>query len=143
MDPGRNLDVELSPTDTRARLPAGVGRVLFRITDNDDLSSFAAGRDLMLPDGTPWYTVPRENSGLWRLLARDGFLTDSDKTRRFRRLQNSIISTSVQPFLLDLSRVQVCVYVRSRRDDSLSLLSFDNPFCRRDGNTYSRVYEGK
>ncbi|EIM83392.1 uncharacterized protein STEHIDRAFT_159972 [Stereum hirsutum FP-91666 SS1] len=129
-DTGRNSDIELSPFESIKRDPDAVGRVLFRITDNNDPSSFAAGRDLMQPGGiTPWYAVPRKNSAAWRLLIRDGLLIDSNKPWGTRRLTTSTISALEEPFLFDLSNTEINVYVRSKRDGGFYKLAFGNPFC--------------
>lgn len=144
-DTGRTSDIELSPFESVEHDPDAVGRVLFRITDNTDPSSFAAGRDLMQPGGiTPWYAVPRKGSGAWRLLLRDGLVTDYNKPRGTRRLTTSIISALEEPFLFDLSNTEVSVYVRSKWDGGLYKLTFDNPFCIHQ--TYcprTRLYEGE
>lgn len=87
--------MDSSPPQHTDDLSHELGQIRFRITASDDPVTFASGKDLLMPNGLPWYTIPRAPyvgandppSLLWKLLLHDGLVSDSiiytHKQRRF------------------------------------------------------------
>lgn len=98
----------------------GAGQLRFRITRRRDPASFASGKDLALPNGSPWNTVPRINaasSAVKRQLLNDGFITPADAAHapRHRRTRTPTLTRLEDPFVIDFAATRVNLNIQNLR----------------------------
>ncbi|TFY69380.1 hypothetical protein EVG20_g3173 [Dentipellis fragilis] len=102
---------------SRGSGPDEHGEVRFRVTPGDDVMDFAAGQDLLYPDGLPWkvtlgrIALHKTYNDVSVMLLRDNLVTEEmlaairDGTFKYQRSPNRrLVSRIGQPFSVDLSR---------------------------------------
>lgn len=98
-----------------------LGQIRFRITPSSDPSSFAHGKDLLMPNGLTWHSVPRapynyrngRPSFLWKLLLRDGLVSDAITYTHRQRHSSDDLTRFGQPFPVKFGGLRFSRTVRS------------------------------
>ncbi|OBZ70111.1 hypothetical protein A0H81_09836 [Grifola frondosa] len=111
------------------KAPPAAGEIRFRLTPDDDPASFNIGKDLLLPDDTPWHIdllcIPNfpQLQVLTDVLQRDGLVSPALITECMRlcggtHLPNNtrLLYALDQPFSLDLSRHNITTYILGQSD---------------------------
>jgi hypothetical protein len=137
-----------SPPD----LPPSAGQLRFRLTPNNQPSSFANGSDLMLSNGLPWH-IPvwwiasrPPLAGARHQLLRDNLVTDEFLTKCKRifpigdmRHTSLTLHALGQPFPIRCDKTQVSLWVVGR--DKVEPLTIQNAF--RDNRRGCQPYRGE
>lgn len=130
------------------------GQLRFRLTKTKDPnSSFDSGKDLLLPDGRPWHSVPRFSNNtkkfsqlaLITFLRQDGLISKSldgdDFPRMKKRYGPRQLTRFGDPFTLNLSSSKI--WLRHFNLDGRVALNNPLAFRRPSSSSITYLYEGK
>ncbi|TFY51235.1 hypothetical protein EVG20_g11096 [Dentipellis fragilis] len=126
------------------------GEVRFRVTPGDDVMDFAAGQDLLVPNGLPWrvalgrIALHKTCDDASAMLLRDKLVTKEtlaairDGTFKYQRSPNRRLVRGIgQPFSVDLSTRQWLLNIVSGAE--VRQLRTMNPFWHSAGVTRGRI----
>lgn len=147
------------PAQTRGFLyySPPLNQIRFRITGSSDPKSFQEGKDLSLPDGSPWYTVPRPPGGqstdyrqqntLSDVLQYMGLLPvdrDSAILQVKQRAAFPPLTRFGEPFKINLGALAFYLTSRNLGSRTNHRTRHENPLnIYNPGGPYERLFSGK